>query len=112
MGAARKLMKGPNQNGPPSASLRKTAVTNVTNGVFSLYVCERTNSVIWVPTGDFFVSDKPKETIGTSVLDYAEPKNPRFWAPEKNKYIPPKYKKFCTSVINRSTQTKTSWFRK
>ena len=75
---ARKWMKGPALNGLPSAIWRKTAITNATEeGVFSLFVCERTNSAMWVPTGDFFVADKPKEVTRTSVLDFVMPVNPR-----------------------------------
>ena len=89
-------MKDPTLNGPPSAIWRKITVTNFTNeGVFSLFFCERTNSAVWVPTGDFFVADKPKETTRTSVLDFVTPNNPRQWFSERNIYIPSKYNSFA-----------------
>ena len=68
----RSRMVGPNLNGPPVAIWRRTTISN-SNGdrAYCLYACERTGEAMWVPTGEYFVADRPRgaQPVGT-VMDY------------------------------------------
>ena len=65
-------MVNPILNSPPMAIWRKTTIAHSTpDGSFCLYACERTGQVMWVPSGDHFVADRPQgvQPRGT-VMDY------------------------------------------
>ncbi|CAF1063695.1 unnamed protein product [Adineta steineri] len=68
---ARSLMAGPTLNGPSGAIWRRTSISHSNiNGTFCLYACDRTEQGMWIPSGDFFVSDRSQETPVGSIMDY------------------------------------------
>ena len=79
----RQQMVGPILSGPPMAIWRKTTIVNSTpDGAFSLYACERTGQAMWVPSGEYFVADKPRgaQPRGT-VMDYLSFQRPQTGRP-------------------------------
>ncbi|CAF1638153.1 unnamed protein product, partial [Adineta ricciae] len=68
----RRGLRGPILSDPPAAIWRRTTFTHTTSdGAFCLYACERTGQAMWVPSGDYFVADRPRgvQPAGT-VMDY------------------------------------------
>lgn len=56
----RQQMVGPILNSTPMAIWRKTTILHSTpDGTFCLYARERTGQAMWVPSGEYFVADRP-----------------------------------------------------
>lgn len=68
----RERMVGPILHGPSAAIWRKTSFSHTgADGSFTLFACESTRQAMWVPSGDFFVTDRPQghQPSGT-IMDY------------------------------------------